>query len=107
MRGDKGDGVPNFLSKDDVFVLAGRQKPLREDKLTIWLDLEPEAFCDEAMLRNYRRNQQMVDLNFIPDDIKAKVLDSYNSQSGKDRSKLFNYFVENRLKNLLTDIDQF
>ena len=107
MRGDKGDGVPNFLSRDDVFVLNGRQKPLREDKLTIWLDQEPEAFCDEAMLRNYRRNQQMVDLNFIPDDIKAKILESYHSQSGKDRSKLFNYFVENRLKNLLTDIDQF
>lgn len=107
MRGDKGDGVPNFLSKDDVFVLNGRQKPLLESKLTIWLDLEPEAFCDENMLRNYRRNQQMVDLNFIPDDIKAKIIESYHSQKGKDRSKLFNYFIDNRLKNLLTDIDQF
>lgn len=107
MKGDRGDGVPNFLSKDDVFVLAGRQKPLRQTKLDAWLDLEPEQFCDEAMLRGYRRNQQLVDLNFIPDDLRKEILDSYNSQTGKDRSKLFNYFIEYKLKNLVTDIDQF
>ena len=107
MRGDRGDGVPNFLSKDDTLVVNARQKPLRQDKLNIWLDQEPEAFCDENMLRNFKRNQQLVDLNFIPADIRKTVMEQYETQAGKGRDKLFNYFVANRLKNLLTDIDQF
>lgn len=107
LRGDQGDGVPNFLSRDDTFVVSGRQKPIRSNKLSIWLDQEPEAFCDETMLRNFKRNQQLVDLSMIPEHIKAKVMESYQAQSGKGRDKLFNYFVEKRLKNLLTDIGQF
>lgn len=107
LRGDQGDGVPNFLSKDDTFVVNGRQKPLRSNKLSIWLDQEPEVFCDETMLRNFKRNQQLVDLSMIPQHIKTKVMESYQAQSGKGRDKLFNYFVEKRLKHLLTDIGQF
>lgn len=107
MRGDRGDGVPNFLSKDDTFVINARQKPLRDDKLSVWLDQEPEAFCDETMLRNYKRNQQLVDLSLIPDYIKTQIIEQYTAQEGKGRDKLFNYFIENRLKNLLTDIGQF
>jgi len=108
MRGDKGDGVPNFLSKDDCFVLDVRQKPISTKKLDIWLEYtEPEAFCDENMLRGYKRNEQLVDLNFIPSNVKQNIMNNYNNQQGKGREKLFNYFVEHKLKNLLTDIDQF
>lgn len=108
MRGDRGDGVPNFLSKDDTFVLNTRQKPLREDKLNVWLDhQQPEAFCDETMLRGYKRNQALVDLSYIPDHIKTEVLTQYGAQAGKGREKLFNYFIDKKLKNLLTDIGQF
>lgn len=107
MKGDRGDGVPNFLSRDDVFVLNGRQKPLTTKKLDLWLTLEPEAFCDESMLRGWKRNQQLVDLTFTPQELRREIMSSYGDQEGKDRSKLFNYFIEFRLKNLLTDIDQF
>ena len=107
MKGDRGDGVPNFLSRDDCFVLNNRQKPLTNKKLDLWITLEPEVFCDENMLRGWKRNQQLVDLNFIPADIRKAVIESYNVQCGKGREKLFTYFVEYRLKNLLTDIDQF
>jgi len=107
MKGDRGDGVPNFLSRDDSFVLNNRQKPLTSKKLDLWITLEPEVFCDENMLRGWKRNQQLVDLNFIPDDIRKAVVNSYNAQTGKGREKLFTYFVEYKLKNLLSDIDQF
>ena len=108
IRGDGGDGVPNFLSKDDCFVSPeGRQKPISQKKLDVWLKQEPEEFCTPEMLRGWKRNEQMVDLTKIPTEVQTKILDSYTAQAGKGRDKLFNYFIEHRLRNLLTDIDQF
>lgn len=107
IRGDTGDGVPNFLSADDTFVVGARQKPISQKKLDQWLDADPKEFCDENMLRGYLRNQQLVDLNFIPPDIKKEVLVQYEQQAGKGRDKLFNYFIERRLKLLLENINEF
>ena len=107
IRGDAGDGVPNFLSADDTFVVGARQKPISQKKLDQWLDEDPKDFCDEKMLRGYLRNQRLVDLNFIPPDIKKEVLEQYEQQAGKGRDKLFNYFIERRLKLLLESINEF
>ena len=107
IRGDTGDGVPNFLSADDTFVVGARQKPISQKKLDQWLNSDPKEFCDEKMLRGYLRNQQLVDLNFIPPDIKKEVLVQYEQQAGKGRDKLFNYFIERRLKLLLESINEF
>lgn len=107
MRGDTGDGVPNFLSADDTFVVGSRQKPISQKKLDLWLDQDPQSFCDEKMLRGYLRNQQLVDLNFIPAEIKKEVLAQFEEQRGKGRDKLFNYFIERRLKILLESINEF
>ena len=107
IRGDAGDGVPNFLSADDTFVVGARQKPISQKKLDQWLDADPKEFCDEKMLRGYLRNQQLVDLNFIPPDIKKEVLVQYEQQAGKGRDKLFNYFIDRRLKLLVESINEF
>ncbi len=107
MRGDTGDGVPNFLSADDTFVVGGRQKPISSKKLDQWLEQDPKEFCDEKMLRGYLRNQQLVDLNFIPEDIRKEVLVQYEEQAGKGRDKLFNYFIEHRLKLLIENLNEF
>lgn len=107
MTGDKGDGVPNFLSKDDVFVVGGRQKPLRRAKLDEWLKQPPAMFCDAEMIRGWMRNEQLVDLSKIPGDVVESIANAFDAQGGKDRSKLYTYFVQNRLRNLMSDIDQF
>ena len=107
IRGDIGDGVPNFLSADDTFVVGARQKPISQKKLDQWLEADPKDFCDEKMLRGYLRNQQLVDLNFIPPDIKKEVLEQYEQQAGKGRDKLFNYFIDRLLKLLLESINEF
>lgn len=107
MRGDTGDGVPNFLSADNTFVVGARQKPLSQKKLDAWIHLDPREFCDENMLRGYMRNQQLVDLTFVPENLRAQVLEEYEAQAGKGRNKLFNYFIEKRLKNLLESINEF
>ena len=106
IRGDAGDGIPNFLSNDNVFVMSERQSPISSKKLQGWLLHEPEEFCTETMLRNYKRNQMLIDLECIPEDIKKEVLEQFVQQQ-KDRSKLFNYFIQYRLKNLMENINEF
>ena len=107
MRGDVGDGIPNFLSADATFVDGTRQKPLATKKVEAWLTANPVEFCTVEMLRNYKRNQQLVDFDFIPEDVEQKILDEYKAQTGKDRTKLFNYFISNKLKNLVETINDF
>ena len=107
MRGDIGDGIPNFLSSDNCLVIGERQKPVATKKLDVWVNQKPEEFCDERMLRGYRRNQQLVDLTFIPQNIQDDIIVEYEAQAGKDRKNLFNYFIEKKLKNLIESINEF
>jgi hypothetical protein len=48
----------------------------------------------------------MIDLSMVPEYIQEQVMTKYNEESG-DRSKLFNYFIEKRLKNLIENIGEF
>jgi len=107
MRGDRGDGVPNFLSGDNVIIAKERQKPLSTKKLNDWIDKNPEDFCNEIMLRNYKRNQQLVDLDYVPDYISEAILKKYNECEPAPRKGLMNYFIKNKLKYLIEHIGDF
>lgn len=107
MKGDRGDGIPNFLSQDSCIVAKERQKPLASKKLNLWVDQEPEQFCTDEMLRNYKRNEQLVDLDFIPEEIKREVSRQYDEYVIPDRKGLLNYFIKNRLKLLTDSIGEF
>ena len=107
LKGDRSDGVPNFLSSDDTFVNELRQKPLAKKKISTWVELEPEDFCTEEMMRNYQRNKTLIDLECIPSVLKEKILIDYLKSPIGDRSKLLSYFISKRLKNLMNDIGDF
>ena len=108
IRGDTGDGVPNILSSDDTLITEGkRQTPITKKKMELWRGKKPEEFCNEAMLRNYHRNKTLVDLRETPESIRINIVNQYDNQEAGDRSQLWNYFVDNRLKNLMDVIDEF
>ena len=107
IRGDKGDGVPNILTKDDVFVVGGRQKPITEAKIINWLNQDPKEFCNEEMLRNYARNESLIDLTKIPQQIVSEILDKYETTQAKTKSVFMNYMIANKLKNLIEVLDEF
>lgn len=105
LKGDAGDGVPNILSEDDTFVTGKRQKPMttkRLEELTNTI-----ATLDERLNKNYMRNKELIDLSYTPDYIKEQVMEQFNSQNGKDRSKLLNYFIANKMKNLTEHLSEF
>jgi 5'-3' exonuclease len=108
IRGDRGDGIPNFLSSDNVFVTGERQKSISKKSLVEWINRDPKEFCNtEIMKRNYKRNQMLVDLDYIPDNIKSLIVDAYDNTQPANKKRMFNYFIENRLKNLMEVIEEF
>ena len=107
IRGDKSDGIPNILSKDDVFIEGVRQKPITEAKIINWMNQKPEEFCTEEMLRNYNRNEMLIDLTRIPENLKQSIIDTYENTKGHTRQEFMNYMIANRLKNLIEVIDEF
>jgi len=114
LRGDVDDGVPNVLSPDNCFVMNTRQKPLHQKKVDVWVDAwmcrsDPHDydFIPEDIRNNLYRNIRLIDMQQVPFDVAERIELEYNSQAGKDRSKLFSYFVQNKLKNLMADLSEF
>ena len=108
IRGDRGDGIPNFLSPDNTFALGERQKVINTKKLSEWLHKSPEEFCTtEIMLRGYKRNQMLVDLDYIPKDLQSQIVEAYDTATVAKKSELLNYFIEKKLMNLMEVIQEF
>ena len=107
IKGDRGDGIPNILSDDDTFVSEKRQNKLQKIKIESWIQMDPQEFCNDRMYRNYCRNEQLVSLHKTPSDIIDKIVDLYKNYKDNGRSKLFNYFVKHKLKNLMEHIQEF
>jgi hypothetical protein len=107
LKGDSGDGIPNILSSDNCFVIGERQKPLTQKKIDSLTELGLEGKFDHPLYRNYCRNKSLIDLSMIPNAIVEKITKSYEEQSGKTREKIFNYFIANKLKNLMETIGEF
>ena len=117
IKGDRSDGVPNVLSPDDTFTESKRQKPIRKTMLITlteamdkWepKDLFQLAKCNrDTWVRNWQRNETLIDLGKIPHNIRDDILREFKDAQTGDRSKLFNYFVEKKLNNLIQSIGDF
>lgn len=107
IKGDAGDGIPNILSDDNCFVIGKRQSPITQKKLDALIDLNSKGKTDHSSYRNYVRNQQLIDLTLIPQNVKIKIMESYNSQADKKSKDLLNYFIVNKLRNLTDSIGEF
>ena len=109
IRGDSGDGIPNIMSRDDVFVSGLRQKPLTKKKVAAMIEDMKRGITpfEGEIKRNYLRNIQMIDLARIPTEVRDNILDQYQNYERKDRSLLLNYFIKNKLKNLMSEIQEF
>ena len=108
-RGDRGDGIPNYISSDSCFVNGTRQKPLRAkylSKLEGTVDQVENSFEDEEEKRGWIRNRMLIDLEYIPEDIQQQVVSKFDVPD-KGRDKMFNYFVKFKLKHLMEDISEF
>ena len=108
-RGDGGDGVPNVLSDDNVFVEGRRQSPVTKKKIEAWLEAEDlQSAMGDDIYRNFLRNKKLIDLTETPQNIKSEIINTYESQDpSKNKSKVFNYLIQKRCKLLLESVQEF
>jgi hypothetical protein len=107
IKGDKGDGIPNVLSPADCFVRDLRQTPINKNRLDKLLNENYGDWEDENARIGFSRNQTLIDLRQIPGDIKNSIINTYNNTKPAPRSKLINYFMDKKLKNLMEVIEEF
>ena len=103
--GDTGDGVPNCLSQDDVFVSGLRQRPLSKKKRDTIKD--PLVMNDSEVDRNLSRNRSLIDLSYIPNKYKEQILQEFDNVVVAPRGGLLTYFINNRLMDLQESIGDF
>tara|TARA_E500000331_G_scaffold354079_1_gene406260 strand:+ start:13 stop:858 length:846 start_codon:yes stop_codon:yes gene_type:complete len=103
--GDTGDGVPNVLSQDNCLVEGIRQRPLSKKRRETIKD--PLVANDDEVDRNLQRNRSLIDLTYIPNEYKEKILHEFDNVEVASRSGLLTYFINNRLMDLEESIGDF
>lgn len=106
LRGDRGDGIPNVLSPSDSFVRGIKQKSMTVGIVSKLLT-ENDSEYEEITKNNFIRNQTLIDLTFIPENIKENIIHNYNETTTVPRKQLLNYFIQYKLKNLISEIGEF
>lgn len=102
------DGIPNILSKDDVFVIGERQKPVSAKRLAEFLELGYDACKNDDERRNWHRNVQLIDFEQIPDDVSKEIVTTYiNNKPTGDKMSIMNYLIENKCRLLLDELEDF
>ena len=108
VKGDTGDGVPNILSKDDVFMIGERQKPMSAKRLAEFIDKGFDACKNDDERRNWHRNATLVDFQFIPEDVQKSIVDTYlSNKPNGDKMTVMNYLMEHRCRLLLEELEDF
>lgn len=111
LRGDAGDGIPNFRSASDTYITEGKRcKSIMSKKMDVWLQsCDPNIFCETAEERAYyERNRKLIDFSFIPKDVEKRILHAYKSSEPKaERSNLHMYFSRHNLTLLMESVHVF
>ena len=108
LKGDKGDGVPNVLSTDDSIVNGIRQRPITRKYIDNFVmhNIHLNNRTDEE-IRNFHRNQKLIDLKETPKDLSDKIWREYLQEPEGQRRDLLNFFIEKKLNNLIETIGDF
>lgn len=109
LKGDAGDGIPNIYMPDDFFVTAEtaspkpRQKAISK-KLIAEVMEKGFSIIPEEFQKNIERNQLLIDLKNQPVQLAVDIIDAYNTTVPVE-GNVYKYFVDNKLVQLLDDIN--
>ena len=109
IKGDASDGIPNILSDDDTFVVEGkRQKSCGKLKIEGYrVAYEMGEMYDHNIQKNWIRNEKMINFEYIPENIRKSIIEEYEKEITGSRNGLLDYFINNKLKQLISHIEEF
>jgi len=106
IKGDRSDGIPNILSPDDIFLTGEKQRPINKKRLEEWANVSNIPLGSETS-KYYERNKRLIDLSCIPEELEKTIINNYKNYKVPSRSKLLPYFIEHKLKSLMSNIGDF
>jgi len=106
IKGDRSDGIPNILSPDDIFLTGEKQRPINKKRLEEWSNVENISLGSETS-KYYERNKRLIDLSCMPKELERTIINTYREYKIPNRSKLLPYFMQHKLKALMTNIGDF
>ena len=114
IKGDKGDGVPNILSDDNVFVEGFRQTPMSKKKIDNIIEDLQSSFgpsLNAPWYRNYCRNKKLIDLTETPQELRKEIINNFMADKPDTRwarrGKVFPYLVDKRCNELIKSVQEF
>lgn len=107
-QGDGGDNIPNCLTSDQWAIDRAnniddkhRQTPMKKTRLQEFIDLGIDGCKTEEEKRNWIRNRTLVDYDYIPDELQARIIQDYiDSKPSKNKMRMMTWFAKNRMKKL-------
>ena len=109
VRGDSGDGIPNILSDDDVFVNTDK-KQVRISKAMIekW---QKKGFGSPEIIEKFRRNETIIDLSKIPEnyvnEIRNEWIKNKSVYETRGSNEIMNYLINNDLTQFIPELGDF
>jgi 5'-3' exonuclease len=107
ITGDKGDGIPNIFSVSNSFIDGIRQKSATQGLIEKCMDPDNEIWKDATLLERFNQNKTLIDLSLIPNDIKDKIINTFEETQPVSKSKLLSYLMKHRLTNFIEVIGDF
>lgn len=105
VRGDRGDGIPSIVCPDNYFVVKQKKKKLTASILESVQQID--SMPEHPLYRNYRRNKALIDLRETPVQIVKTITEQLAQPNYKDRSRLLQFFAQNQMKVLATNLSDF
>ena len=115
VKGDKKDNVASIKVRGDFWLTKvegertppTKQKEL-EDIAEHYYDLEKiETLLTPVQFERFKENRILIDMDFIRPDIKALIMERYNTYKKAPRSRIYSYFVKSGLSKLMNNLNDF
>ena len=118
VKGDSGDGIPNILSDEDTFLCEDkRQKQVRAPFIkemkervnneSIFEHIMHDVDSDGDVIKKFKRNVRLIDIDFIPMDIQESIIDVYTDSKDNLVNNVYKYLMQHRMKILMQKVGEF
>ena len=119
LLGDKSDGVPSIVKPIDHYMNPNSEKisDKRLGKKTVAKHITDNTVFsdiigdDEVLKRRFDENRELIDLNYIPKDLTAKIVEVFNAENESIKTRSINdlmmYLSQNNMRNLLNQLSDF